>query len=187
MKNPVPSTAAIAIGKFRLSDTSLIVAWMTQDCGKVRTTARGALQPKSAFAGKIDLFHETRMTFQLSSRGDLHALKEVEVLEPFPAGSLPYAATLCAGYFSRWVEWVTEPLEPVPALYSLFQRAIAYLREGKLNGKGVEHFERELARLLGIHDPNGLERNFEALVHYAGRKPSGREALLREIAKSSAA
>ena len=181
MKNSVPATAAIALSKFRLSETSLIVTWMTESAGLVRTTARGALRPKSAFAGKIDLYHEALISFQLSARGDLHALREVELVHPFPAGSLPYAATLSAGYFTRWIELVTQPLEPAPALYSLLQRALHYLREGKLKSNGVTHFEGELARLLGIADPRQAANHLNALTHYAGRKPAGREALLRQI------
>lgn len=181
MKNPVPPTDAIAIGKVRLSDTSLIVTWMTRDCGKVRTAARGALQPKSPFAGKIDLFHEAHLAFQLSPRGDLHTLKEVDLIEPFPAGTLPYAATLAAAYFARWTDLVTQPMEPMGELFSLLQRALAYLRAGKLSAAGVVHFERELARLLGIHDPQNDRDVLATLTHYAGRRPTGREDLLAKI------
>lgn len=185
MKNPVPSTAAIAIHKLRLSETSLIVTWMTRDWGKVKTSARGALQPKSPFAGRIDLFHEVLITWQVSAHSDLHALKEVEIREPFPAGTLPYAAVLAAAYFARWMERVTEPQEPAAELFSLLARGIGYLREGKLEEKGISYFERELARLIGIHPAGALENPLTLLIQYAGRPVAGRDELLREIRKST--
>lgn len=186
MKNPVPPTEAIAIHKLRLSETSLLVTWMTRDWGKLKTTARGALQPKSPLAGRVDLFHESLITIQASSKGDLHALKEVEVRAVFPAGELPYAATLAAGYFANWIERVTEPHAAAPELYSLLARGLGYLREGRLNEKGVRHFERELARLLGIHSAETNEDPLTLLTHYAGRAGRGRAELLRELQKRKA-
>jgi len=183
MKNPVPPTEAIAIHQLRLSDTSLLVTWMTRDWGKLKTSARGVLSPKSPLAGRVDLFHLVQITIQASRRGDLHALKEVEIRRVFSAGSQSYAALLAAAYFARWIDRVTEPAEPVPEIYGLLDRGLDYLQSGKLTERGVFHFEGELARLLGIHHAESGRDPLRELIHYAGRPVAGREELLRAIGK----
>jgi len=40
----------------RLGDTSWIITWLTQSYGRVKTAAKGARGPGSAFAGQLDLF-----------------------------------------------------------------------------------------------------------------------------------
>ena len=48
---------------------------------------------------------------------------------------------------------VTEPEHEVPELYDLLRRALRYLNENKATLRALEHFERELVRLLGIEHP----------------------------------
>ena len=45
--------------------------------GRIGTVAKGARRPKSAFQGKLDLFHVAEFSFQRSRRSDLHTLREV--------------------------------------------------------------------------------------------------------------
>ncbi|MEO6789128.1 MAG: recombination protein O N-terminal domain-containing protein, partial [Chthoniobacteraceae bacterium] len=52
------TTAAILLRKTRFSETSLIVTWFTRDCGRLKTIVKGALRPKSRFAGVLDLFYD---------------------------------------------------------------------------------------------------------------------------------
>ncbi|HXA44461.1 MAG TPA: recombination protein O N-terminal domain-containing protein, partial [Candidatus Angelobacter sp.] len=40
-----------------LTETSLIVHWLTPDLGRLATVAKGARRPKSPFAGRLDLFY----------------------------------------------------------------------------------------------------------------------------------
>ena len=42
----------------RLTETSLIVHWLTAEEGRVATVAKGALRPKSPFRGKLDLCYK---------------------------------------------------------------------------------------------------------------------------------
>ncbi|MEI9894387.1 MAG: recombination protein O N-terminal domain-containing protein [Chthoniobacter sp.] len=50
------TTAALLLRKTKLTETSLIVTWFTEAHGKIQTVAKGARQPKSRFAGLLDLF-----------------------------------------------------------------------------------------------------------------------------------
>jgi len=47
-----------------LTDTSLIVHWLTPEFGRLATVAKGARRPKSPFAGKLDLFYLADLSFQ---------------------------------------------------------------------------------------------------------------------------
>src|SRR6185503_3997871 len=62
-----------------LTETSLIVQWLTRDLGRISTVAKGARRTKSPFHGKLDLFYLADLSFQRSRRSELHALREVSV------------------------------------------------------------------------------------------------------------
>jgi DNA repair protein RecO (recombination protein O) len=77
------STSAILLRRTRLGDTSWIVTWLTQTAGRVKTVAKGARRPRSPFAGKLDLFFLEEISYAASRKSDLHALREVVLIEPF--------------------------------------------------------------------------------------------------------
>src|SRR5678816_84142 len=63
-----------------LTETSLIVHWLTPEQGRIAVVAKGARRPKSPFAGKLDLFYEGDFSFSRSRKSDLHNLREVTLL-----------------------------------------------------------------------------------------------------------
>ena len=50
-------TTGLVLRTRPLTDTSLIVEWLTRDFGRIATAARGARRAKSAFRGQLDLFY----------------------------------------------------------------------------------------------------------------------------------
>jgi DNA repair protein RecO (recombination protein O) len=64
-----------------LTETSLIVHWLTPELGRIATVAKGARRTKSPFAGKLDLFYAADFSFSRSRRSDLHTLREVKLNE----------------------------------------------------------------------------------------------------------
>src|SRR5258708_15615839 len=62
-----------------LTETSLIVHWLTADLGRLATVAKGARGPKSTFRGKLDLFYLADFSFSRSRTSDLHNLREVSL------------------------------------------------------------------------------------------------------------
>src|SRR6516225_8802932 len=62
-----------------LTETSLIVNWLTSNLGRLATVAKGARGPKSPFRGKLDLFYLADFTFTRGRTTDLHKLREVSV------------------------------------------------------------------------------------------------------------
>ncbi|MCC6823333.1 MAG: DNA repair protein RecO, partial [Verrucomicrobia subdivision 3 bacterium] len=98
-----------------LTETSLIVNWLTPNLGRISTVAKGARRPKSAFAGKLDLFYAADFTFQRSRRSDLHTLREIKLRETHPALRHEIGYLQQAAYCSKLVEQTTETETPLPA------------------------------------------------------------------------
>lgn len=147
------NTPAILLRKTKLSDTSLILTWLTLAHGKLKTVAKGARQPKSRFAGRLDLFFTCEISFARSRKSELHTLREAELTDPHEGLRHDYERVALAAYFVELIELVTEPEHAVADLYDLLQRALRYLNDNAANLRALEHFERQLVRLLGIQHP----------------------------------
>ncbi len=147
------STPAILLRKTRFSDTSLILTWFTLDHGKLKTLAKGALRPKSRFAGMLDLFYECEINFARSAKSDLHTLREATLSNSRESLRRDYTRVALAAYFVELIEQVTDLEHPAADLYDLLRRALAHLGEKSASQSALLHFERELARMLGIQNP----------------------------------
>ena len=75
----IESTHGIILRTRPLTETSLIVHWLTAESGRVATVAKGARRPKSPFAGKLDLFYVADFSFSRSRSSQLHTLREVKL------------------------------------------------------------------------------------------------------------
>src|SRR5580704_3373671 len=95
-----------------LTDTSLIVHWLTPDLGRLATVAKGARRPKSTFAGKLDLFYLAQFSFQRSRRSELHQLREADLQETHAALRHDMQALQQASYCAALVEQTTETETP---------------------------------------------------------------------------
>ncbi len=177
------TTNAILLRKRKLSETSLILSWCTESLGNLETVAKGARRPKSAFAGKLDLFFEVEIQFTRSRRSSLHTLTEAALRNPFGGIRQNYLRTQAASYFVELVEISTAPEHPAPELFHLLQRAFGFLDTHDATGGAVRHFETELARLAGVHDDAMLKSDPAAALNALfGRLPRGRAALLKALA-----
>ncbi len=102
-----------------LTETSLIVHWITRDLGRVGTVAKGARRPKSPFRGKLDLFFTAEFTFARSRRSDLHTLREVDLRASRDTFRRDLAALERASYATTFLEQVTETDTPIPELFDV--------------------------------------------------------------------
>src|SRR5881227_3010626 len=85
MRSSVIESAMGVILRTRpLTETSLIVQWLTRDHGRLATVAKGARRAKSVFRGKLDLFYSADFSFSRSRRSELHTLREVELQGTHP-------------------------------------------------------------------------------------------------------
>jgi DNA repair protein RecO (recombination protein O) len=133
-----------------LTDTSLIVQWLTQDLGRLATVAKGARRPKSPFRGQIDLFHLAELSFARSRRSDLHTLREVRLLESHAALRTELAWLQQASHCAALIEQTTETETPLPALYAQFTRLLRELPRHPARSATIFAFEMKLLDELGL-------------------------------------
>ncbi|KAB2643957.1 MAG: DNA repair protein RecO [Verrucomicrobia bacterium] len=172
-------TKALLIRKYRLSETSLILVWLTQEHGKVKTAAQGAMKQASTFAGCLDLFGEVEIAFSWSKKSDLHILKEVVPMIPQRRLIPGYLTLLSASYFAELCDLFIELSHPVPELFDLLSRAFGFLSNKAPTRAAVEYFERELAKALGIYNPSLSAE--ESLSATGSQLPPSRKRLLDQL------
>lgn len=133
-----------------LTETSLIVHWLTRQQGRLRTVARGALRPKSALRGKLDVFFQAEFTFVRSAHSDLHTLREVGLQDTHPALRRDFDRLRLAAYAARLIEQNTESDSPVPEIYDLLREWLEAIAGEDLGGALVATFELCFLEALGL-------------------------------------
>jgi DNA repair protein RecO (recombination protein O) len=159
---------AILINRTRLTETSLIVHWSSRDAGLFKTVAKGALRPKSAFAGRLDLFVTCEIAMVRSLKSDLHILKEVHLTLPRLTLRDSYPRVIAATYFCKLVELVAERETPLAGVHDLLQRALDHLDTHEPSAKLVLRFENKLCEQLGL---GAIEHGGATLIHDVFHKP----------------
>ncbi len=172
-------TPAILLRRIRLTESSLILTWLTEEAGLLKTVAKGVFRPKSRLAGILDLFHLCEISIQPARSGPLHSLREATLsLAPSGLRTDPLRLAL-ASYAVELLEKSTEPETPVPELYDLMKRALLYLDREPASLRALLHFESELARLLGIASAAGSAHlDLERVLH---RLPISRKDLVSRL------
>ena len=156
----IESATGIILRTRPLTETSLIVLWLTPACGRISTAAKGARRPRSPFLGRLDLFYEADFTFSRSRRSELHALREVSLRETHPVlrhelGYLQqasYCAALIqqASYCAALIQQATETETPLPAAFELLRGLLAHLPKQSAQPQTIFAFELKLLRELGL-------------------------------------
>jgi len=169
----VESGHGIIIRLTKLTDTSLIVHWMTEESGLIKTVAKGARRPKSAFAGRLDLFVEAEFQWSRSAKSELHGLREVVVADYREALRKRYRDSSMAAYFGQLLELVLELDHPEPEIFDLLKRGLGYLGESGADRRALAFFEEEVVRLLGL-GKGGMAR----ILQSYGKLPASRDHCL---------
>jgi len=133
-----------------LTETSLIVQWLTPTLGRIATVAKGARRPKSPFRGKIDLFYRADFSFSRSRRSELHTLSEVSLHETHAALRREFGYLRQASYCAALLEQTTETETPLPGLFELIMGMLAYLPARPPDAQTVLAFELKLLEALGL-------------------------------------
>lgn len=134
----------------RLTESSLIVHWLTADLGRVATVAQGALRPKSPFRGKLDLFFQAEFSFVRSRRSELHTLREVSLRNTHPALRRDLGWLQQAAYAAALIEQTTETDTPLPVLYELLDGLLDHLPQQPALAVTLFAFEIKLLEELGL-------------------------------------
>ena len=142
-------TTGLILRIYPLTDTSLIIHWLTPDLGRIATVAKGARRPKSQFHGKIDLFYLADFSFHRSRRSELHTLREVNLREIHLAlRELAYLQQ--AAYASALIEQTTETETPLPQIFELLLLFLAFLISQPPQPLTIFAFEMKLLSELGL-------------------------------------
>ncbi len=141
-----------------LTETSLIVHWLTRDLGRIATVAKGARGPKSSFRGKLDLFYRADLSFVRSRRSELHILRELVLLESHPGIRTDFARVAHAAYAAELIELATETETPVPEFFDLFAVWLEALNRRSLSRCAVLAFEWRILELSGVQPDIGNAR-----------------------------
>jgi DNA repair protein RecO (recombination protein O) len=175
---------AILIGRSRFSETTLIVQWCCPEMGLFRTIAKGALRPKSPFAGLLDLFVSAEIRFGRAKNGDLHTLTETRWMNPRLGVRQSYGRVLAGTYLVKLIAMVVEPHASIPGIHDLLTKALDYLNDHSPSIAFVERFELRLAEDLGLVGEFGAARGESALAieeNFHRRLPVQRRQLLEWI------
>lgn len=133
-----------------LTETSLIVHWLTPELGRVATVAKGARRPKSPFAGKLDIFYAGEFSFSRSRSSDLHNLREVKLRETHAAIRTDLGRLQQAAYAAAFIEQATETETPLAEVYRLVGGFLEWLCAHKLGTTGIFALELKLLYVLGL-------------------------------------
>jgi DNA repair protein RecO (recombination protein O) len=133
-----------------LSDTSLIVHWLTPNLGRIATVAKGARRPQSPFRGKLDLFYLGDFSFARSRRSELHILREVSIRDTRKVIRENYHLLQQASYLAALVEQVTETETPLENVFDLAGQFFATTTGEKAHPQLTFAFELKLLDELGL-------------------------------------
>jgi len=149
----VESATGLVLRTRPLTETSLIVHWLTKDLGRLATVAKGARRPQSPLRGKLDLFYLADFSFSRSRRSELHALREVNLLDThkFLREELVYLQQ--AAYCAALLEQTTETDTPLPGVFELLDGLLRHLPSQPAQPRTIFAFELKLLSELGL-DPD---------------------------------
>jgi len=151
----IESASGIILRTRPLTETSLIIHWLTPALGRIATVAKGARRSQSPFAGKLDLFYAAEFSFSRSRRSELHTLREVKMTESHGAIRHDLGKLSQAAYAANFIEQTTETDTPMPEIHVLTEAFLAGLcRAAPTTPQNVFALELKLLRELGLEpDP----------------------------------
>lgn len=165
----IESATGLILRIWPLTETSLIVEWLTAEAGRMSTSAKGARRPRSPFLGKLDVFYEADFTFSRSRRCELHTLREVRLRATHDALRRDLGRLAQAAYCVKLIEQTTETDTPVPRIYELMRGVVNHLDTHPAQPQLIFAFELKLLRELGLQ-PDPARTSLDA---------RGRELLVR--------
>ena len=146
----IESANGIILRTRPLTETSLIVHWLTPDFGRIATVARGARRPKSPFHGRLDLFYRADFSFSRSRSSDLHNLREVSQRETHGAIREDVFKLQQAAYATAFIELATETETPLPEIFKLTGAFLGWLCSQPPRPQNIFALELKLLHELGL-------------------------------------
>jgi DNA repair protein RecO (recombination protein O) len=146
----VERTQGLILRTRLLTETSLIVQWLTPDAGRIATVAKGARRPNSPFRGKLDLFYLADLSFSRNRRSDLHTLREVVLRELHHPLRQELGYLQQASYCAALIEQTTETETPLTGIFQLLACLLDHLPMQPPEPLTIFAFEMKLLAELGL-------------------------------------
>jgi DNA repair protein RecO (recombination protein O) len=144
------SATGIVLRTRPLTETSIIVHWLTPQAGRIATVARGARRARSPFLGKLDLFYLADFSFSRSRSSDLHTLREVRLHDTRNALREDLRRLRQAAYAAAFIEQATETETPLQGVFDLMTGFLDCLCQHPPSPQLVFAFELKLLHELGL-------------------------------------
>ena len=142
-------TKGICLNIYPWSKTSHIVSWLTP-MGKITTSVKGALRPKSAFLGQYDLNYECEIIYYLSAKGGIHALRECSPTRLREELRLDYKKLILAEHYRSIASTLTPSGAEAESWFKLLTENLNNLPSAKNLICEMLHFEIEALKLAGL-------------------------------------
>ena len=149
----IESATGLILRTRPLTETSIIVHWLTPNFGRIATVAKGARRPKSPFLGQLDLFYVADLAFSRSQRSDLHVLREIGLRELHVPLRQNLPCLRQATYAAAFIEQATETETPLPVVYDLMLGLLKHLCQQSAKPQTIFAVELKLLHELGL-EPN---------------------------------
>jgi len=155
------SASGIILRTRPLTETSLIVHWLSPNLGRLATVAKGARRAKSPFLGKLDLFYEADFSFSRSRSSELHTLREVRLRKTNGALREDILKLRQAAYAAAFIVQTTETETPLPRVHELFEEFLESLCAYEPSPQLIFAFELKMLHELGL-EPDWSEAKLSA-------------------------
>jgi DNA repair protein RecO (recombination protein O) len=146
----IETATGLVLRTYPLTESSLIVHWLTAAAGRIATVAKGARRPKSPFHGKLDLFYLADFSFNRSRRSELHTLREVKLRETHSALRRELGYLQQASYCAALVDGTTEIETPLPEIFELLRGMLGCLSLAEPQNETIFAFELKLLNQMGL-------------------------------------
>jgi DNA repair protein RecO (recombination protein O) len=146
----IETAAGLVLRTRPLTETSLIVHWLTPTLGRLATVAKGARRANSPLRGKLDLFYLADFSFSRSRRSELHTLREVSLRQTHSGLREDLSLLQQACYCAALVEQSTETDTPLANVFELVIGLLRQLLAQPLQATTIFAFELKLLTDLGL-------------------------------------
>ena len=163
----IETAAGLVLRTRPLTETSLIVHWLTPTLGRLATVAKGARRANSPFRGKLDLFYLADFSFSRSRRSELHTLREVSLRQTHSGLREDLGLLQQACYCAALVEQSTEMETPLANVFELIIGLLRQLLAQPPQATTIFAFELKLLTELGLKpdlDQSSLNAGTKQLV-----------------------
>ena len=152
-------TLGLSIQRFRFSETSQIVHFLTKDWGRIVCLVKGAYRPKNNFKGNIDLMELSRITFIRQKGSAIYLLRARKLMGNYPTLHQKIDAFAQSCLVTELLRHGVQEHQKIPGLFELVLVLLDSLESGKLPHQQVSFFFQGMfLRLLGY----ALNLDYEA-------------------------